>query len=92
MNLSTRYQLTEGVAIRPERFGGLVYNYHSRQLYFLHSHELADFVGGLSGEEPLAAALETFRSRRSLSPEAGDGLLRSLAALEKLGLVVAVGD
>ena len=32
MNPAHRYQLADGVAIRPERFGGLVYHYSNRQL------------------------------------------------------------
>jgi mycofactocin system RPExFGAL protein len=90
MNTRTRYQLADGVAVRPERFGGLVYHYHDRRLYFLHSHELTDFVTGLTGEQPLAEAIDAFREQRSLPPETGETILRSLAALEKLGLLVPV--
>ena len=88
MNPVDCYQLADGVAIRPERFGGLVYHYHNRQLYFLHSHELTEFVRGLSGEQPLADALAAFRDSRGLSVEAADAMLKPLAALEKMGLVV----
>ncbi len=88
MNISQCYRLADGVAIRPERFGGLVYHYHNRQLYFLHSHELTEFVRGLTGKHPLAAAIEAFRDSRGLSAEAGEAMLKPLAALEKMGLVV----
>lgn len=88
MNPAHRYQLADGVAIRPERFGGLVYHYNNRQLYFLHSHELTEFVRGLTGEQPLAEALEAFRDGRGLSVEAADAMLKPLTALAKMGLVV----
>ena len=88
MNATERYRLAEGVAVRPERFGGLVYHYDDRRLYFLHSHELTDFVTGLTGKLPLAEAIEAFREHRSLPPESGKTILKSLAALERLGLLV----
>jgi putative mycofactocin binding protein MftB len=88
MNLSQPYQVAEGVAIRAERFGGLVYNYQNRHLYFLHSHELTELVRGLKGEQPLAAAIEAFHQSHALSPEAGEAMLKSLAALAKMGLIV----
>lgn len=91
MNLDARYQLADGVAIRPERFGGLVYHYDNRRLYFLHSHELAAFVGGLTAEQPLAEAMAAFRDRYGLPAEAQEAMLRSLSALERIGLLVPVG-
>ena len=88
MNATERYRLAEGVAVRPERFGCLVYHYDDRRLYFLHSHELTDFVTGLTGKLSLAEAIATFREHRSLPPESGKTILKSLATLERLGLVV----
>lgn len=90
MNSRVRYQLADRVAVRPEQFGGLVYHYDDRRLYFLHSHELTDFVSNLTGEVPLDEAIETFRSQRSLPAEIGETILRSLAVLERLRLVVPV--
>lgn len=90
MNSRVRYQLADRVAVRPEHFGGLVYHYDDRRLYFLHSHELTDFVTGLSGEVPLEQAIEAFRTQRNLPAETGETILRSLAALERLGLLVPV--
>lgn len=91
MNTTTRYRLAEGVAIRPERFGGLVYNYSNRQLYFLHSQPLTEFVIGLTAETPVGEAIEAFRDRHALPAEMGETMLSSLAALERLGLVVPAG-
>lgn len=90
MNPNTRYQLAEGVAIRPERFGGLVYRYDNRRLYFLHSHELTRFVSGLTGEQPLSEAMEAFRHRHDLPADVGETMLQSLSALERIGLLVPV--
>ncbi|QLH37936.1 MAG: mycofactocin biosynthesis chaperone MftB [Defluviicoccus sp.] len=90
MNSRVRYQLADRVAVRAERFGGLVYHYDDRRLYFLHSHELTDFVTELTGEVPLDQAIEAFRAQRSLPTEIGETILKSLAALERLRLVVPV--
>lgn len=90
MNLTDRYRLADGVAIRRERFGGLAYNHHSRALYFLHSPQLAEFVGGLTGDLPLGDAMGALRERHGLSAEAADALLTSLAALERMGILAAV--
>ena len=90
MNLNSRYRLAEGVAVRPERFGGLAYHYHDRRLYFLHSHELTEFVRGLHGACLLGEAIETFRTEHDLPAEAEESILRLLATLEKMGLVVPV--
>ena len=90
MTLDEHYRLADGVAIRPERFGGLVYHYHKRQLYFIHSHELAEFVGGLTGKAPLAEAIEAFRSSRGLPALTAERMVKSLSALEKIGVLVAV--
>lgn len=89
MNLAHVYKLADGVAIRPERFGGLVYHYENRRLYFLHSHELTEFVSRLSGQTPLAQAMEAFRTSHGLSVEVSEALLKSLAALETMGIVVS---
>jgi putative mycofactocin binding protein MftB len=90
MNRDARYRLADGVAVRPERFGGLVYRYDNRRLYFLYSDQLTQFIGGLKGECPLVEAMETFCQAHALSEEAGEALLKSMAPLEKLGIVVPV--
>ena len=72
MNLASCYRLADGVAVRSERFGGLVYRYDNRRLYFLHSRNVADFVSGLDGLRPLQKAMEDFLDR----PRAADGRRR----------------
>lgn len=88
MNLNSSYRLADGIAIRPERFGGLAYSYHDRRLYFLHSHSLTTFARELNGARPLGEAIEAFRENHQLSAAAGEAVLRSLAALERIGIVV----
>ena len=89
MNLDNYYRLADGIAVRPERFGGLAYSYHDRRLYFIHSHGLAAFAGGLDGARPLGEAIAAFRAEHDLDEDGADALLRSLAMLERMGLVVA---
>ena len=89
MNHTAHYRLGEGVAIRPERFGALVYRYDNRRLYFIHSREAADFVCGLDGRDPLDKAVESFVARHRLSDSAGPALLDTVGKLEGMGLVSA---
>ena len=89
MNTAAHYRLAEGVAIRPERFGALVYRYDNRRLYFIHSRTAADFVGGLDGAHPLGRAVAAFVDRHALPPETGDTLLGTLGQLETMGLICA---
>ncbi len=88
MNLNSRYRLADGIAIRPERFGGLAYSYYDRRLFFLHSHSLTAFARDLNGTRPLGEAIEAFREDNQLPATAGEAMLRSLAALERIGIVV----
>lgn len=87
MNPNANYCLAQGVAIRNERFGGLVYRHDNRRLYFLHSHELVDFVRGLDGQRPLVEALTHFMKSRTLPESNRDTFLKALTQLEKLGVV-----
>ncbi len=82
------YRLAPGVAIRPERFGGLVYRYDNRRLYFLHSHQVVDFVNSLDGGCSLKEALDAFLASRQMPPRAGESLIKAIAQLEKLGILV----
>ena len=89
MNVAGHYRLAEGVAIRAERFGALVYRYDNRRLYFIHSREAADFVSGLDGTDPLQRAVETFVTDRTLPQGIGETLLTTVGKLEAMGLLTA---
>jgi putative mycofactocin binding protein MftB len=87
MNRIGCYRLAQNVAIRPERFGALVYNHDNRQLYFIHSHLVADFMIGLDGARPLGEAIEAFVAHRALSASAADTRLETGGRLERMGMV-----
>ncbi|HMQ31079.1 MAG TPA: mycofactocin radical SAM maturase [Chloroflexaceae bacterium] len=91
MDLSRPHRLAPQAAIRPERFGGLVYRYDNRRLYFLHSQALAELVGGLDGAAPLGATLDGFMAARGLPAQARPAYERTLAALGRLGVVEEAG-
>ena len=90
MDLNTRYKLSRSAAIRPERFGGLVYRYDNRRLYFLYSRDLVDFVRGLDGQQPLKTALDDFLTARALPNGTRDTFVKALAQLEKLEVLDTV--
>jgi putative mycofactocin binding protein MftB len=87
MNLDAPYCVAPGVAIRPEGFGWLAYRYDNRRLYFLHSHDLVDFVNQLDGASPLAEVLDNFLAARGLSESGRDAFLKAIAQLERLGIL-----
>lgn len=93
MNLEFCYRLAPGVAIRPERFGGLVYRYDNRRLFFLHSHELVDFVSRL-GEvgSPLGDALDDYLESHHLAYAVRATFINAMTQLEKLGVLVQVTE
>lgn len=85
--LTGHYRLAPGVAIRPERFGGLVYRYDNRRLYFLHSHQAADFIKGLDGRRSLQETLDDFLIERGIAPSVGESLVKMIARLERMGIL-----
>ncbi len=90
MNIQAHYRLAPGVSVRPERFGGLVYRHDNRRLFFLHSHELVEFVTNLDGEAPLGDMLDDFLLTAHLSQSARMTFTNALMQLEKLGVLVEV--
>jgi putative mycofactocin binding protein MftB len=78
------YGLSRQAAIRPERFGGLIYRYDNRRLYFLHSAELVDFVNTLDGSVPLGLALDDFLASRQLPQNARTVFINALSQLKKM--------
>ncbi|MFO1430439.1 MAG: mycofactocin biosynthesis chaperone MftB [Candidatus Competibacteraceae bacterium] len=88
VDVTAGYRLAPCVAIRSERFGGLVYRYDNRRLYFLHSHQVVDFVNNLDGNRSLKQALDAFLASRQMPPTAGESLIKAIAQLEKPGILV----
>lgn len=84
MNLDTYYRLSREAVIRPERFGGLVYRYDNRRLYFLYSHDLVSFVCSIDGTHPIGVALERFLATRHLPDNAYAAFVQALTQLEQL--------
>ena len=81
---AARYRLDSQVALRPEPFGALAYNYGSRRLTFLRSELLADVVRALDRYESADAALS------ALVPEQQRGSYkRALASLFDSRFIVA---
>lgn len=75
------------MALRPERFGGLVYRYANRRLFFLHSHPLVALVSELDGTRPLAQTLDAFLSARDLPGSVREPLIKALARLQHLEII-----
>lgn len=88
MDLNACYAVSRDAAIRPERFGGLVYRYDNRRLYFLYSRDLVDFVCALDSTRPLGVALDTFLADRGLPGDTRDAFLAALARLERMQVLV----
>lgn len=83
-NLDRPYRLGRQVAVRPEPFGALVYDFDSRRLSFLKSRTLLDVVRGLGDHADARAACR--------AAGVGDAELpRYAAALDRLaetGMIV----
>ena len=91
VELNACYRLAPGVAIRPERFGGLVYRYDNRRLYFLHSHQAVEFVNHLDGSRSLQETLDEFLAVRQIPPSVGAALVKAVTELECLGILTHAG-
>jgi len=87
VNAERSYEVPAQVAVRRERFGGLVYRYDNRALLFLHSRPLVDFLVGLDGERPLGAALEEFAAEQGLGDGERRALENALDQLERKGII-----
>jgi putative mycofactocin binding protein MftB len=87
MDLDRVYALSPQVVIRPERFGGLMYRYDTRKLYFLYSHVLVDFLTELDGTRSIGEALDAFVAARGLTPQDREALVTALVQLERMDVV-----
>ena len=91
MDASSLYRLSPSAAIRPERFGGLVYRHDNRKLFILHSRLLVDFLRGLDGQ-PLSEALDDFVTARNETPAVREALLKALDQLKGIGVLEPVAS
>ena len=92
VELAACYRLAPGVAIRPERFGGLVYRYDNRRLYFLHSHQAVEFINGLDGNRSLQETLDDFLTSRTMPRSTTrETLVKTVAQLERMGILTQGG-
>ena len=71
-------QLHPDLALRPERFGALLYHYGTRRLTFLKSPELTAIVRDIGEHPSVDAALDA----HAIAPDRRPALLRALATLE----------
>jgi putative mycofactocin binding protein MftB len=91
MNGTQPYRLAEGVTVRTERFGGLLYHHRTRRLYFLRSPLAVALIRELDGRRALDDVVEGFRQERALPPDAIGTLMRALADVERLQLITHEG-
>lgn len=87
VNTEQSYEVAPKVSVRPERFGGLVYRYDNRALYFLHSRPLVDFLLAMDGARPLGEALEDFAAERGLGEEDRRAIEKALGQLRGKGVI-----
>jgi putative mycofactocin binding protein MftB len=79
-----RYELAPDVALRPETFGALAYNYANRRLTFLRSVALTELVRSLDGFDSAGDAV-----RASVPNDEQTSYLRALASLARSGMIRA---
>ena len=82
------YRCAPGVALRPECFGALAYDFRTRRLSFLKSPELVRVVTALGDHPDVHAALDAAQ----VAPGRRESCLRALAALAASGVVEARGE
>lgn len=87
MDLGAHYRIAAHAAIRPERFGGLVYRHDNRRLYFLHSPDLVAFLCALDETRSLGALLDDFLAARALPPATRAVFVHTLLRLEQLSIL-----
>lgn len=81
---SGHLMLAPSVAMRPEGFGALLYNFHTRRLTFIKDSDLATLVSCLDGH----STLESARLRSGVPEHRASEMLQALANLEARGTLV----
>lgn len=77
------FRRSPSVALRPERFGALVYHFGTRRLSFLKTPQLVDVVTGLEHHPSLRAAIEAAGVDEAQRP----AYLRALEGLAANGTI-----
>lgn len=81
---SGHLMLAPSVAMRPEGFGALLYDYNSRRLTFIKDPDLASLIGRLDGH----TTLENARSRSGVPEQRASELMQAVATLEARGTLM----
>lgn len=86
--LDRPYRLSSSVALRPEPFGALAYNYDNRRLVFLRSADMVRVVEALARSADTAAAL----TAAGIAEERHPSFLAALSRLEEAGVIEGAAD
>ena len=77
------YRLSSSVSVRPESFGALVYDFHTRRLSFLKTRPLVHVVQALEHHDDVHGALDD----AGVAESDRDQYLRALAGLAQSGTI-----
>jgi mycofactocin biosynthesis protein MftB len=77
------YRLSSSVSVRPESFGALVYDFHTRRLSFLKTKPLVHVVTALEHHDDVHGALVD----AGVAESDRDQYLRALAGLAQAGTI-----
>ena len=77
------YRLSSSVSVRPESFGALVYDFHTRRLSFLKTKPLVHVVQALEHHDDVHGAL----AEAGVTETDRDQYLRALAGLAQSGTI-----
>jgi mycofactocin biosynthesis protein MftB len=77
------HRLSSSVSVRPESFGALVYDFHTRRLSFLKTKPLVHVVQALEHHDDVHGALDDAGVTGSERPQ----YLRALAGLAQAGTI-----
>lgn len=88
IDLDAAWRLAPGVAVRPERAGGLLYHFGTRRLSFLKDPALLAVVGSLASEPTARAAC----ARAGIAERDLPRYEAALAALARSELITERGD
>ena len=77
------YRISGSVSVRPESFGALVYDFHTRRLSFLKTRALVRVVEALADQPDVHGALEV----AEVPAHQREQYLKALAGLAKAGTI-----